>query len=412
MSRWFGRRWPASGWSRVGRWRRRRRERLRKEDFPALRGIRAGEVVVLRRLATKGRGVVMAVPVIERARRYITRCPVAFSGQGGHNATFHVASVLWNGFGLTEVDTLTLLREWNSGCQPPWSEAELVHKVNSVAAARHSDGRGYLLKIGKGPGPEVPGSGRRVPYPTPAAAPAKPAFSPAVLKKVAAKAAGVRDAVAFVKERSPVVVETQDSASVLRRLYAFGSGEKVVIFSAMESQGQMLWDADKSDMIQNRHLPTGPDGVWFLPQPVDGEVHPNPRQGGKLSRRSEESVTAWRYAVLESDEADPDDWLRCLVQVPLRIACICESGGRSVHALVQVDAASKAEWDRMVGSAKPLLITLGADRGALSAVRLSRLPQGQRGERLQRLLYLNPRPDGVPILERPARMGLAGKGAR
>src|SRR5664280_1353442 len=25
-----------------------------------------------------------------------------------------------------------------------------------------------------------------------------------------------------------------------------------------------------------------------------------------------------------------DDWLRCLVQMPLRIACICESGGRSI----------------------------------------------------------------------------------
>ena len=51
----------------------------------------------------------------------------------------------------------------------------------------------------------------------------------------------------------------------------------------------------------------------------------NPRLGGKLSRRSEESVTAWRFAVLESDEADADDWLRCLIQMPLRIVSICES---------------------------------------------------------------------------------------
>ena len=55
------------------------------------------------------------------------------------------------------------------------------------------------------------------------------------------------------------------------------------------------------------------------------------------------------------------------------------------------------------------LITLGADRGALSAVRLTRLPHAQRGERVQRLLYLNPQPEGVPILEQPVRMR---KGAR
>jgi hypothetical protein len=219
------------------------------------------------------------------------------------------------------------------------------------------------------------------------------------LKRVAAKAAAVGDVVAFIKERSPVLVDAQDSASVLRRLYAFGSGEKVLLFSKMESPGQMLWEADKSDVIQDRDLPTGPEGVWFLPQPVDGEYHPNPRQGGKLSRRSEESVGAFRFAVLESDEADADDWLRCLIQMPLRIVCICESGGRSIHALVRVDAASKADWDRMVGSIKPVLITLGADRGALSAVRLTRLPQARRGERVQRLLYLNASPDGTPIIQ-------------
>jgi hypothetical protein len=216
--------------------------------------------------------------------------------------------------------------------------------------------------------------------------------------------------VRFISERSPVRAETQDSASVLRRLYRRGSGERVILFNVMESQGQFVWEADKSDVTHNHHLPTGDDdGVWFLPQPVDGEFHPNPRAEDKLSRRSEESVTAWRYAVLESDKADADDWLRCLVQVPLRIACICESGGRSIHALVRVDAASKQDWDNLMGAIKPLLITLGADRGALSAVRLSRLPQAKRGERVQRLLYLNAEPSGLPILNQPTQEALYGR---
>src|SRR5207247_384165 len=162
------------------------------------------------------------------------------------------------------------------------------------------------------------------------------------------------------------------SASVLHRLYARGSGEKVLIFSDMKSQGQFVWDADRSDVIQNHHLPTGRDGVWFLPQPVTGQYHANPRLGGKRSRRSEEAVTSWRFALLESDKAAPDDWLRCLIQLPLRIVCICESGGRSIHALVRLDAASKAAWDEMIQKIRPALVTLGADPGALSAVRLSR----------------------------------------
>jgi hypothetical protein len=229
--------------------------------------------------------------------------------------------------------------------------------------------------------------------------PPKPKFQKTVLARIANKVADIKDVIGFLAERSPVPVGGQDSASVLRHLYPRGSGEKVLVFTEMKSQGQFLWEAKRSDDIQQRHFPAGNDGVWFLPQPVTGEFLPNPRLDGKLSRRSEEAVTAWRYAVLESDEADSDDWLRCLVQMPFRIASICESGGRSIHALARLDATSKADWDRLMGPIKPVLVTLGADRGALTAVRLSRLPQAMRGKRCQRLLYLNPQPSGMPIFQ-------------
>ena len=333
----------------------------------------------------------MRLPLVDRARRYIAKCPAAVSGQGGHNSTFHVAAVLVHGFALPESDALMLLREWNGSCVPPWSEGDLRHKIKSAANTVHLLPRGHL----QGDDANNGWSGSTKPLPPP---PPKPQFKPETLKRVANKVSAIEDVIRFLSERSPVKVESQDSASVLRHFYARESGEKVILFNVMESQGQFVWDAAASDVIQNQHLPTGKDGVWFLPQPVDGESYPNPRSDGKPSRRSAENVTAWRYAVLESDEADADDWLRCLVQMPFRISCICESGGRSIHALVRIDAASKADWDRVMQPIKPVLITLGADRGALSAVRLSRLPQAMRAERCQRLLYLNPQPNGVPIL--------------
>jgi hypothetical protein len=344
----------------------------------------------------------MGCSIIERARKYIAECPVAVSGQRGHDATFHVAALLVHGFALSESDALRVLQEWNRSCQPPWSEPELLHKVKSAGSAQHDRPRGHLL----GDGFSGEGEERRERTTARCQAPVKAAFAPAVLKRIAKNASGIKDIMAFISERSPVVVETQDSASVLRRLYRRGSGERVIIFTEMKSQGQFIWEADKSDVIQNRHLPTGENGVWLLPQPVTGEFYPNPRLGGKRSRRSEEAITSWRYAILESDEADADDWLRCLVQVPLRIACICESGGRSIHSLVRLDAESKADWDRRIHSIKPILITLGADAGALSAVRLSRLPEATRGARCQRLLYLNPGADVRPIMEQPTREAL------
>lgn len=346
------------------------------------------------------------IPIIERARRYVQKCDPAVSGQAGHNQTFHVACVLVHGFDLADADALTVLREWNGSCAPPWSEAELIHKIKTARSASHSLPRGHLLRESpdaRTSGPSCPARPTAMPP-----APPKPEFKPDELKRIAAMTSEIKNVLRFISERSPVRVETQDSASVLRRLYARGSGEKVIIFTEMKSQGQLVWEADKSDVIQNVHLPTGDEGVWFLPQPVTGEHHPNPRLDGKLSRRSEEAVTSWRYAVLESDEADADDWLRCLVQLPLRIASICESGGRSIHALVRVDATSKADWDARIGAIKPVLVTLGADAGALSAVRLSRLPHAVRGERQQRLLFLNPQPNGLPILELPTQKALYG----
>ena len=204
----------------------------------------------------------MTLPVIERARRYIAKCPPAISGQGGHNAAFHVAAVLVHGFALGDGDALTLMREWNRGCLPPWSEAELVHKIRSAGNAQHAQRRGHLLGDG-GAGP--PKKGQKVMVPPP---PPKPAFSPMVLKRIASKVSQVRNVVGFIMARSAVPVAAQNCASVLRWLYPKGSGEKVLVFSRMQSQGQMLWKADRNDLIFDEDFPAGPDGVWFLPQPA------------------------------------------------------------------------------------------------------------------------------------------------
>lgn len=212
--------------------------------------------------------------------------------------------------------------------------------------------------------------------------------------------------------RSAVAVADVSPGAFLEAVFV--AGEKVLVFSNERSQGQFIhWVGKGSYRVaeipgvkaRSSILPRGDrDGVWFLCQPVDGLWHPNPRAPRlpngelRLSRRSMESVTAWRYMVLESDEAPEPLWLNLLAQLPLPIVAIYRSGRRSVHALVRVRADSKAEWDAVKRTLCPLLSKLGADPGALSAVRLTRLPGCYRGERLQELLYLNPSPEpGLPI---------------
>jgi hypothetical protein len=203
----------------------------------------------------------------------------------------------------------------------------------------------------------------------------------------------------WLRTRSPKPVLAVSPVYFLDCCYRIG--ERVVILTDPRSDGS-LWE--NSSLIPNWNaldkLRHGHQGVWFMIQPVDGQLHWNPRQQ-RESKRSEEAVTSWRYAILESDKVPSSDWLKILVQLPVRIVAIYSSGGASVHALVRVNASSKAEWDAtMRTNVLPVLAPLGADPGSLTAVRLSRLPnclRGQTGE-LQELYYLNPKPEAQPLL--------------
>lgn len=81
-------------------------------------------------------------PSLARALRYTAQCEPAVSGQGGHAATFRVALKCVE-FGLSIMDTLVVLREFNGRCSPAWSETELRHK------AEQAHGVGRVQRGGK-----------------------------------------------------------------------------------------------------------------------------------------------------------------------------------------------------------------------------------------------------------------------
>ncbi len=230
--------------------------------------------------------------------------------------------------------------------------------------------------------------------------------------------------------RSPVAIPKRQGVETaemfLRSIYQ--PGERVLVFVKEFSQGCFLWEAGgESWRLAERPgvkavrspLPAGgPMGVYFLANPVCGQWRPNPNNRDKagavkMGRRHGACVTSWRFMVLESDEAPPDLWLRALVQLPLPIVAAYTSGGRSIHALARIDAASKESWDALRDDLVPILCPLGADPAAMTAVRLTRLPgalrHGSRAKdgkvlsypspQLQRLLWLNPAATACPILD-------------
>ena len=83
---------------------------------------------------------------IYRATRYLESFPPAISGQHGHNTTFRAACSAGPGFGLTEEQLITIMRDvYNPKCIPPWGERDLYHKVRE-AYKREERRRGWMLE--------------------------------------------------------------------------------------------------------------------------------------------------------------------------------------------------------------------------------------------------------------------------
>jgi len=71
-----------------------------------------------------------------RARGYLAHIEGAIAGMHRHDRTFRVACVLAIKFGLTLEQAWPLFLEWNEQCEPPWSEKELLHKLQDANKKR------------------------------------------------------------------------------------------------------------------------------------------------------------------------------------------------------------------------------------------------------------------------------------
>ena len=231
---------------------------------------------------------------------------------------------------------------------------------------------------------------------------------------------GVPDMLQWLEDRSPVSCD-----GIHGFLSALYPGQKVLLFTEEQSQGQLVWDESLAPAWQAAFATGNPNGVWFQIQPITGEWLFLPRLKTKWNplgktRRATENLTECKYLLLESDCVDLESWCRVLVQLPLPIVSVTTSGSRSVHALVYTGFAGRAEWEKFRYNIEKIVVSLGCDTGALKVAQLSRLPGCLRygktskegkfepfedGPHLQRLLWLNPTARGESsILELTSRI--------
>lgn len=120
-------------------------------------------------------------------------------------------------------------------------------------------------------------------------------------------------------------------------------------------------------------------GVWVRINPTDGRGVGNG------------NITSFRYALVESDSMDKVQQLRLIKRIGCTVLAI-DSGKKSVHAVIDLNAASLRDYGQKIEILYEYCEKLGlkVDRNTRNPSRLMRLPGVQRGQNWQRILWTPP----------------------
>lgn len=117
-------------------------------------------------------------------------------------------------------------------------------------------------------------------------------------------------------------------------------------------------------------------GAWIRFNPLDGRGVRNA------------NVTEFRYALVESDSLPVEKQHEIMLALELPIAALVDSGNKSLHAIVRVDAADYAEYRKRVDRLYEVCRKNGLEPDVQNKnpSRLSRMPGVRRGGRKQHLV--------------------------
>lgn len=141
----------------------------------------------------------------------------------------------------------------------------------------------------------------------------------------------------------------------------------------------------------------GATAPHIIPNPMSGQE--GTAKAGEPSFRSDNTVKTYRYCVIEFDDLPRESQIRFWSAARLPVVCLIDSGGKSIHAWLDVQKRATVETpDQWQAEIKQhlydrLLTPLGVDKSCSNPARLSRLPGHYRTEKgnYQRILWLSGR---------------------
>lgn len=147
-----------------------------------------------------------------------------------------------------------------------------------------------------------------------------------------------------------------------------------------KTAGQLIQELNRYDEIEfaigdyNKEA-----GAWIRFNPLDGNGVKN------------DNVTDFRYSLVESDEMEIEKQKTVIRELELPVACLVHSGGKSLHAVVRVDAVNYQEYRNRVDYLYKICEKNGlkVDTQNRNPSRLSRMPGIMRNGHKQFLVATN-----------------------
>ena len=133
----------------------------------------------------------------------------------------------------------------------------------------------------------------------------------------------------------------------------FEASENVgYVTDSWEKDGKYLptkgcWDRTAGQLIQELNQCNGDIGsvIGDCKTQVGAWIRFNPLDGNGIKN---ENVTDYKYALVESDIIDIEHQNAIIRELELPVACLVHSGGKSLHAIVRIDADTYEEYRKRV----------------------------------------------------------------
>lgn len=153
-----------------------------------------------------------------------------------------------------------------------------------------------------------------------------------------------------------------------------GAGRKLPLLS----RDDILGIESVADLEAKITMPFSNSGAWVVKNPV-GDAEGN-----------DHSVIDYRFLLWEQDKDPLNKQYGAIKNSKLPIAAVTYSGGKSLHALIEVNAKSEEEHKEIARRVFAVFDRHGADydKSVKNPGRLTRLPGIMRGEQMQRLIAL------------------------